>query len=142
MPKVNTLPMLIEKLELTESGCWEWKGGLDQHGYGAVSWGNKMHRTHRVFYMSLIRGIPEGLVIDHLCRNRKCCNPFHMEPVTLGENVKRGEAGLKKRMRTHCTRGHEYTKENVSIDKEGYGRCLPCHRELSKKWKERNKGKS
>ena len=87
--------------------CWEWRGKLSPNGYGRMMFRGTAHMSHRVAY-ALMRGpIPEGLVIDHLCRNRACCNPWHLEPVTNGENVRRGEVGRKKT----APRGHgEYAQ--------------------------------
>lgn len=72
-----------------DNGCWEWQGELNSNGYGRVWRNNKRIMAHRGFY-ELHRGpIPEGLELDHLCRNKPCVNPAHLEPVTHAENVRR-----------------------------------------------------
>jgi hypothetical protein len=71
--------------------CWEWTGRTDQ-GYGRVSIGGRQLRAHRVVYERLVGRVPDGLVLDHLCRNRGCVNPDHLEPVTNEENIRRGVA--------------------------------------------------
>lgn len=73
------------------SGCWLWCAGCDSEGYGrfAVARGMK-DRAHRVAYRLLVGAIPDGHVLDHKCRTRCCVNPMHLEPVSNGENVKRG----------------------------------------------------
>ena len=97
--------------------CWNWTAATT-YGYGVMGFHESgKHRTvraHRVSYELLIGPIPEDLVIDHLCRNRACVNPDHMELVTIGTNVLRGE-GLtaKYAQATHCDNGHEYTEANT-----------------------------
>src|SRR5271166_3891905 len=70
------------------SQCWQWRGFINHGGYGL--YGKFNRRAHRLAYRFLVGRIPKGLTIDHLCRNRACVNPAHMEPVTRGENVMRG----------------------------------------------------
>jgi len=72
------------------TGCWLWMGGRDKNGYGYYCSGGSVRCAHRVAYEQLVGTIPEGLHIDHLCRNPSCVNPEHMEPVTLLENLQRG----------------------------------------------------
>jgi HNH endonuclease len=99
------------------SGCWLWTGATTVHGYGHVNIGvGRGHiRAHRATYEALVGPIPEGMELDHLCRNPACCNPKHLEPVTHAENVNRGRAGAlhPMRFRTHCKFGHPMTSENV-----------------------------
>lgn len=73
-------------------GCWEWQAARDSNGYGVFNKGEGrgLDRAHRVAYELLVGAIPPGLVLDHLCRNKSCCNPGHLEPVTIGENIRRG----------------------------------------------------
>lgn len=75
--------------------CWEYVGPrLSTNGYGRIYWRGKERAAHRVIYEMLIGDIPDGMVLDHRCRNRPCCNPKHTEPVTHQENTRRGEAIL------------------------------------------------
>ena len=74
--------------------CWRWRGRLNRNGYGRVWWQGREPVVHRVLYELLIGPIPENYLLDHLCRRRDCCNPWHMEPVTVQENTLRGEAVL------------------------------------------------
>ena len=88
----------------TASGCWEWQGPLHETGYGLIGAGGRggaILRTHRVSYELLVGPIPEDLHLDHLCKNRKCCNPDHLEAVTQAENNRRAFED-----HTHCPRGH------------------------------------
>jgi len=93
-------PDLIERLAKKivvdqETGCWyfdcQWESG---NGYKKVSIAGRAWMAHRAVYEVLVGPIPEGHVLDHLCRDRGCCNPYHLEPVTQAENVRRGEAVL------------------------------------------------
>lgn len=108
--------------------CWDWEGTINSDGYGVLHLHNRQYRAHRLAYEVQRGPIPEGLVIDHLCRNRRCANPFHMEPVQNGENIRRGVSpwAINAR-RTHCVHGHEFTPENTRHDK-GKRYCLECKR--------------
>lgn len=99
--------------------CWEWSGSISNQGYGRLTVGSRTDKTrrtrsaHRVSYETFVGKIPKGLVIDHLCKNRKCINPSHLEPVTIQENIKRGDSGKFESSKTHCPKGHEYSEDNI-----------------------------
>lgn len=78
---------LVARLKLVNSGCLEWQGCLDTNGYGTISVNARMRQAHRVSYELFVRVIPKGLEIDHLCRNKRCANPFHLQAVTHRENL-------------------------------------------------------
>jgi len=109
--------MLPERIEAkidratVGQGCWLWTASR-VHGYGSSSVGSTNWRAHRLVYTLLRGAIPEGLVIDHLCRTPRCVNPDHMEPVTVRENTRRGFAWRKK---NRCRRGHEMTEQNTRL---------------------------
>ena len=91
------------------TGCWEWLGADNGKGYGITGAEGRRGSVyvHRVMYEELREQIPDGMVLDHLCRNRRCCNPWHVEPVTRGDNVRIGEHPNFVAMRTNiCKRGH------------------------------------
>lgn len=135
--------------------CWPWVGKIDRHGYGALGARVEGHkrtlRAHRVAYELLVAPIPEGLVIDHLCRVRHCVNPSHMEPVTVRVNTQRGNAGksstkppgwmpvLAQRQiaKTHCDNGHEFTPENTYLRRGKWRACRACASERRAAWLER-----
>lgn len=116
-----------------QTGCWEWLASATVSGYGRIMMTReaKVHRSslaHRVAYEEYVGPIPDGLVLDHLCRNTICCNPEHLEPVTQAENVRRGEAPSNTyREATHCIHGHEFTEENTYRTERGRY-CRACRR--------------
>lgn len=111
-----------------EDACWLWQSVINHDGYGRYNVGRAaIHNdcyayAHRVAYL-LARGpVPLGLSLDHLCRRRDCCNPYHLEPVTIRENTFRGETPARRNAeKTHCPRGHEY-----KVLSSGRRRCYAC----------------
>jgi hypothetical protein len=115
--------------------CWEWTANTTDDGYGRIWSGPEEDRlllAHRVAWTLLVGEIPEGLELDHLCRNHACVNPDHLEPVSGLVNQNRGF----KPKKTHCPKGHAYTPENTSIRKRGNGisrGCRTCARASAKR---------
>lgn len=111
------------------SGCWHWTLSKTDKGYGQAHRDGKTKRAHRVSYEAFVGPVPIGLQLDHLCRNRACANPAHLEPVTQRENILRGVAPSAQNARkTHCEQGHEFTAANTYIHTGGKRRCRACHR--------------
>jgi hypothetical protein len=103
--------------------CWIWKGATNDRGYGQIGVRGKLDYVHRLAYRASIGQIPEGLDLDHLCRNPPCCNPAHLEPVTRAENQRRAH------FRTVCKRGHNMEGEGAYVSPRGKRMCRACSRE-------------
>lgn len=124
---------------LKNDPCWDWTGAPEVGGYAQFSVRQRKYKGHRVSFTWFRGEIPEGLVLDHLCRNRLCVNPAHLEIVTIGVNVLRGETiPVQLAARSTCGNGHEFTPENTSmkLDKSGkrYRTCKECHRARGRKY--------
>lgn len=111
--------------------CWPWLGHIRRDGYGSFPVNSQMRYAHRVAYELVVGPIPAGLELDHLCRNRRCVRPDHLEPVTHLENMRRGVRATTRA--THCIRGHvlDYT------DSKGKRGCRTCRYAAVVRWRQR-----
>lgn len=114
-----------------ESACWLWTAGGGADGYGRFWLDGRMVLAHRVAYALTVGPIPEdegsasAIISDHVCRNRRCVNPSHIDLVTRAENTRRGDGGAWQRRKTHCKHGHEFTDENT-IRRGVHRVCRAC----------------
>lgn len=118
------------KVKEVESGCWEWQGYIATNGYGQswnplIGYGPTKTTAHRISWWLTHGPFEDGLQLDHLCLNKRCVNPDHLEPVTAKENMRRSHA------KTHCKRGHEMVGE------PGKRTCKPCALIHQQAWRDR-----
>lgn len=123
----------------TVGWCWHWPQKTSINGYKSARFGkgrSNVMLVHRASYMAFVGPIPDGMVIDHLCRNRACCNPDHLEAVEFAENIRRGaRSGVER-----CKYGHQYTSDNLIYQKSGNGKkptkmCRTCRNERFRKYR-------
>jgi len=124
-------------------GCWDWAGSIhNSTGYGYFYPSGETVLAHRFSYELNVGTIPEGLTIDHLCKNRRCVQPEHMEVVTIRVNLLRGDGfSGKNHRKTHCPSGHPYAGDNLIVTGTGWRQCRRCHRKHQMKY-DRESGSS
>lgn len=116
---------LMARIKKTSS-CWRWDGPVNNNGYGVIGLRGRKVLVHRFSYELLIGPIPEGLELDHLCRNRRCANPDHLEPTTHKINCLRGIGPPAVNARkTHCPKGHPLEQPNI-YGTNGHRMCRRC----------------
>lgn len=138
----NALPSSFwAKVEKTEA-CWIWKASKVRSGYGVVHFNGRQRPAHRVAYEAVNGTVPTELDIDHLCRNRACVNPSHLEAVTRRVNLLRSPITLtaQKAAQKECVNGHEFTPGNTDIRSNGTRRCRECSRVRSRMYEARKRG--
>ena len=134
----------MSHVEKAENGCWNWTGGIKPGGYGVFGITKnkirKAHNAHRWAYINMVGDIPEGLTVDHLCRNRKCVNPSHMEIVTIRENLLRGTGySARNARKTHCPKGHLLIAVPQTWNTSAQRHCPICEHDEAKSWNKNNR---
>lgn len=116
--------------------CWNWQAAKVATGYGQFWWRGKMRSAHRMAWLILVGPFPDGLEVDHLCRNTSCVRPDHLEWVTHQENTRRSNGA--KPTPTHCPQGHEYTPENAAYwSSKASRQCRACYRARYREWEKK-----
>ena len=147
------LVRIFSKIQINNgTDCWVWKRSVNTDGYGRVAWkyagGCGIQSIHRLIYAWLVSPVPKGLArhipqIDHTCRNRRCCNPLHLELKTPKANVLESRAGSAiNAQKTHCPKGHPYNEVNTYIQKKGGRVCKTCHNDYTRELQRRKRAKA
>jgi HNH endonuclease len=121
---MKTISEVIGRAVIQENGCALWPGSLNGSGYAHGRWGRRVVTLHRLLYEAVKGPVPDGMVLDHVCGERSCINFAHLEPVTSGENTRRGRR--PQREKTHCPEGHLLSGDNLYRTNAGARQCRAC----------------
>ena len=114
---------------IAKNGCWDWQGYVDKTGYAGFLVNHKRLLVHRFSYEIFNGHIPNGITVDHICKNRKCVNPWHLDLTTRFENVQRGANKIAQNAgKLNCPQGHSYSGENLYVTKKGFRQCKTCQK--------------
>lgn len=117
------------------TGCFIWIGATYNNGYGFININKRSVSAHRLSYFVHKGIIPENFIVDHLCNNKYCINPHHLEAKSQKDNLLRSNsASTLNILKTHCDKGHEFSNENTRLNKQGSRECIACLNERKKKY--------
>jgi len=157
-PLAGSLPRIFNnderrfwsKVLLLPNGCGEWRGTINDHGYGEFSFKGRNLKAHIWAYERYIGPVPPGMELDHICHtndpsctdgddcpHRRCPLPYHLEPVTHAENMKRGRMGEHMKGLTHCRKGHPFDEANTHVRADGTRVCRKCASERERERRRR-----
>lgn len=138
---MTVLDRLADKFTIGD-GCWQWTAARSASGYGVFWVDGRNASAHRVMYELMVGPIPAGLDIDHLCRNRLCVRPAHLEPVSERVNTLRGTApSAVNAHKSECRRGHALAGANLYVNPRGERQCRECQRAACRRYEARNRGR-
>lgn len=112
----------VPQLQPALGPCWEWMGTRTDRGYGVFKINGHNRRAHRVLWEDNCGALNNGIELDHLCQNRGCVRPSHLEPVTHSEHMSRSARARQ----THCWRGHALADDNIRFNGGGSRVCKQC----------------
>ncbi len=140
IPIMNDFEKYFKFIIIGDDNCWNWSGFTDKDGYGKINRNYKCYFSHRFFYDVFVGIKDESTVIDHICKNRKCCNPDHLREVSCKENANNNSNSpiAMNAQKTHCIRGHELIHPNIYAH-NNRRRCKKCNLSLAKKKRESRK---
>ena len=133
--KKDPVPRFLDKVMPILDGCWLWTGTVTRTRYGMFWPHGEAVVAHRFAYELFVGEIPDGMVIDHLCRSRSCVNPEHLEAVAFIENVRRGAKVPGVVTPNVCKHGHPFTEENTIRNDKGHRHCRECGRRRNREYK-------
>jgi len=140
MALIPPIQRFLGKINISKNSCWEWKASKNKCGYGCFTIKNKAYLSHRFIFEYYHGQICPDLTIHHICNNRSCVNPKHLKQVPIKENIFYSPftiASINSK-KTHCPQGHEYTPENIYIQKGGKY-CKICKLKRCKEYKQKIK---
>ena len=129
IPEIKKVEKFLCKINAVDGNCWNWSGEISKEGYGLFSISSKRFFAHRISFEMFKEKLNTSLVIDHVCRNRKCVNPDHLRQVTTRINNIENSISLfaKKSSQSHCVNGHEFSEDSIYWEK-GRRKCVKCRR--------------
>lgn len=137
--------LMGERIKISPSGCWLWLAYTSKDGYGRLTHLGETLTAHRYTYRELVGPIPDRAHLHHQCRNRRCVNPEHLQPLSASVHIglhskcSPKQLSVRRKSQTHCIYDHELAGENVYVRGDGRRNCMTCKRINDKRFKQRKK---